>query len=142
MHTATSNPQRRTAGMLIEDGNGSKTVEHRGHPFRTGLRQRGIGCIDGGHRGEVPTAHARVKELEVRRDHCGSAWLRWSGVRLGIRQCGVRLGICRSSTGSKPTKKEHYKESEESKQIRFSYEEIHRILSPFCDWPGTYLVNP
>jgi hypothetical protein len=101
MDTAAGHPQRGTTGVLIdkhdiwsqaahalyrpliagklcpqaliEAGDRGKTVDHRSHPFRIGLRQGGIGRKDGGHCGEVPTLHTCVKELEVRRDHCGSA---------------------------------------------------------------------
>src|SRR5260370_17258969 len=106
-------------------------MDHRRHPFRIGLRQGGIGREDGGHRGEVPTPHAYVKQLKVRCDHCSSAWL---------SRCCMLQGIRRSSTGSKPTDKEHDEETERSEQLRFSYVRVrlHRILCPFCDWPGTY----
>lgn len=103
-------------------------MDDGGHPFRIGLRQGCVGREDGGHRGEVSTAHARVKDLEVRRDHCGSAC---------FRRCGVRQSIRPSSTGSEPTNYEHYEEIEYGEQIRFSYEGIHRIFSPFCDWLET-----
>ena len=93
---------------LIKAGDGSKAMDYRGHPFRIGLRQGGVGCKDRGYRGEVPTAHACVKELEVRPDHRGSAWLRLWG-------CGVGPGSRPSSTGSEPTNDERYEESEQSK---------------------------
>jgi hypothetical protein len=159
MDTAARHPQRRTASVLIdkhdvgsqaahalyrpliagelrpealiEAGDGSKAVDYGGHPFRIGLRQGCVGREDGGHRGEVPAAHACVKELEVCRDLCGSAWLRLCG-------CGVGLGIRPSSTGSKSTDKEHCEESKESEQFRFACVRIHQIFGPFCDWPGIY----
>ena len=131
MDTAAGNPQRWTASVLIgqhdvrsqaahafcrpliaghprpyaliEAGDGSQAVDYRGHPFRIGLRQAGVGRIDGGQRGEVPTPHACVKDLEVHRDHGWSAWLRRFGGRLGIRRC---------STGSQPIDEQHYEETE------------------------------
>src|SRR5438132_10483131 len=97
-----------------------------GHPVRTGPRQGGVGRVDGGQCGEVPTPHTCVKDLEVRQNH-------WRSAR--PRRFGVRLGICRASTGRKPTNEDHYEETEESEQFRFACVRIHRILGPFYDWP-------
>src|SRR2546430_8869823 len=101
-------------------------MDHRGHPVRTVPRQGGIAGVDGGQCGEVPTSHACVKDLEVRQNH-------WRSAR--PRRCGVRLGICRASTGRKPTNQEHYEETEESEQFRFARVRIHWIL----DWKSTRL---